>query len=114
MSPRQATPVRRLVARQLQPRCFGRYSIAFDRRNVLGITKCPGAEQKCHATNSFFLRPVTHANRAPAMFALHVAHDVGPDRAGTIGIRYQDVRMRKVRSRPYRHRRYRSDEIEID
>jgi hypothetical protein len=30
---------------------------------------------KCHATSLFLLRSITDNHRAPALFALHVAHD---------------------------------------
>jgi hypothetical protein len=53
---------------------------------------------KCHATSLFFVRPVTHTHRAPALFALHVAHDAGAPQSGSDGFEHRRFECPKCSS----------------
>ena len=66
---------------------------------------------KCHATSSFFVRPITDIHRAPALFALHVAHDAGAHRSGSNRLRASPVRVSQVQLRTERSRCERPYEI---
>ena len=59
---------------------WGAYSclIIVPQSAIIGDRECctlPPNAGKCHATSYFFLRPITEIHRAPALFALHDAHD---------------------------------------
>jgi hypothetical protein len=53
---------------------------------IIGDRECctlPPNAGKCHATSLFLPQPITHAHRAPALFALYIAHDAGAHQSGS-------------------------------